>query len=139
MTHLISKRSVSYIDASTMIKAALNKAKELGCNQNIAIVDNGGNLLAFARMDDASILGIEGAQRKAYTALLGVGTETFYNAIKHNEGTVHGLSHLPGAIMVPGGLPILAHGETVGGIGASGGLPEEDVICAQAGLDAISS
>ena len=138
MANLITKKCVSYTDASRMVSAALEKAEELGCSQNIAVVDCGGNLLAFARMDDAPILGITGAQRKAHTALLGIGTEAFYDAIKHHEGTVHGLSNLPGTIMVPGGLPIVIDKQTVGGIGASGGMPEEDVACAQAGLDAIA-
>jgi uncharacterized protein GlcG (DUF336 family) len=139
MVNLISRKSVSYGDAARMVEAALLKAKELGCSQSIAVVDCGGNLLAFGRMDAAPILGIEGAQRKAYTSLLGVGTEAFYDAIKNHAGTVHGLSSLTGSIMVPGGLPIIFQGETVGGIGASGGMPEEDVACAQAGLDAIAN
>ena len=139
MKKLISKKSVSYSDAAKMVEAAMEKAKDLGCAQNIAVVDCGGNLLAFGRMDDAPILGIEGAQRKAYTSLLGIGTEAFYGAIKNHEGTVHGLSNLPGSIMVPGGLPINVQSGTVGGIGASGGMPEEDVACAQAGLDAIAT
>lgn len=138
MVRLVTKHSVSYEDAARMVEAALDKAKELGCSQNIAVVDCGGNLLAFARMDDAPIMGIQGAQRKAHTSLLGIGTEAFYDAVKDHEGTVHGLSHLPESIMVPGGLPIVVENETVGGIGASGGMPEEDVACAQAGLDAFA-
>jgi len=72
-------------------------------------------------------------------AVLGVGTEAFYNAIKNHEGTVHGLSNLPGSIMVPGGLSIIVEGAIVGGIGASGGMPEDDIACAHAGLDAIAT
>ena len=139
MANLISKNSVSYVDASKMVESALAKAAQLGCDQNVAVVDCGGNLLAFGRMDNAPILGIEGAQRKAHTSLLGVGTEAFYEAIKNHDGTVHGLSHLPGSIMVPGGLPIIIDGEVVGGIGSSGGMPEEDIACSQAGIDAIAT
>ena len=135
MANLVSKRSIAYEDAARMVMAGIRKAKELECSQNIAVVDCGGNLLAFGRMDNAPILGIEGAQRKAHTSLLGVGTAEFYDAVKDHTGTVHGLSNLPGSIMVPGGLPIIIDGEIVGGIGASGGMPEEDVACSQAGLD----
>jgi uncharacterized protein GlcG (DUF336 family) len=103
------------------------------------VVDIGGNLVSFARMDDAPIMGIEGAQRKACSALLGVSTADFYDGVKGHEGTVHGLSHLPGSIMVPGGVPIVIAGEVVGGIGASGGLPEEDVACAEAGMAVLAS
>lgn len=137
MVSLISKRSIAYEDAARMVEAAIGKSKELGCNQNIAVVDCGGNLLAFGRMDDAPILGITGAQRKAHTSLLGIGTAEFYDAVKDHQGTVHGLSHLPGSIMVPGGLPIVIDDEIVGGIGTSGGMPEEDIACSQAGLDIL--
>ena len=54
-----------------MVEAAIARAKELGVKQNVAVVDDGGNLKAFARMDGAPLLGIEGSQRKAYTALFG--------------------------------------------------------------------
>ncbi len=137
MAKLISRKTISYEDAARSLKAAMNKARELGCHQNVAVVDSSGNLLAFGRMDDAPILGIEGAQRKAHTSLLGIGTAQFYEAVKGHTGTVHGLSNLPGAIMVPGGLPVIIDGEVVGGIGASGGMPEEDVACSQAGLDEL--
>ncbi len=137
MANLISRQTISYEDAASMLKAAMTKAQELGCHQNVAVVDSSGNLLAFGRMDSAPILGIEGAQRKAHTALLGIGTAQFYDAVKDHTGTVHGLSNLPGAIMVPGGLPIIIDGQVVGGIGASGGMPDQDVACSQAGLDEL--
>ncbi len=139
MSHTISKQSITYAAAARMVDGALVRAGELGCNQVVAVVDVGGNLLAFARMDNAPIIGIEGAQRKAYTALLGISTEAFYEAIKDNQGVLLGLSELPGSIMVPGGLPVIVDGECVGGIGVSGGLQEEDVACAQAGLDVLAS
>ena len=137
MSKLVEKTSISYAAAQAMVDAAMEKARSLGCAQCVAVVDNAGHMLAMGRMDDAPVMGIEGCQRKAKTGLLGVGSAEFFEAIKHHDGTVHGLSHLPGSIMVPGGLPIRVEGQVVGGIGASGGLPEEDVACAQAGLEAV--
>jgi uncharacterized protein GlcG (DUF336 family) len=55
-----------------MVDKAVAKARELGVNENVAILDDGGNLKAFSRMDGAPILSIEIAQNKAYTALFGV-------------------------------------------------------------------
>ena len=89
-------------------------------------------------MDGALLLGIEGCQRKAFTALFGVGTQDLYSAIKDNQSLVIGLSHFPRATLVGGGLPIMIDGEVVGGIGVGGGTVDEDVACSQAGLDAIT-
>jgi uncharacterized protein GlcG (DUF336 family) len=101
------------------------------------VVDEGGNLKAFGRMDGAPLLGVEGCQRKAFTALFGVGTQDLYRAIQDDQSLVVGLSHFSRATMVGGGLPIVIEGEIVGGIGVGGGTVEEDVACSQAGLDAL--
>ena len=85
-----------------MVAAAIAKAEELGCKQNVAVVDDGGNLKAFGRMDGAPLLGVEGCQRKAFTALFGVGTQELYNAIKEDQSLVVGLSHFSRATMVGG-------------------------------------
>ena len=137
MANTIEKRSISYDAATKMIAAAIAKAEALGCGQNVAVLDDAGRLLAFGRMDGAPILGIEGCQRKAFTALFGVGTQDLYQAIKDDPSLVHGLSHFSNATMVGGGLPIIINGEVVGGIGVGGGSVEEDVACSQAGLDAL--
>ncbi len=131
-------RTISYEAAAAMVAAAVAKASELGCLQNVAVIDAGGNLKAFGRMDGALLLGTEGCQRKAFTSLFGVGTQALYAAIKDDPSLVHGLSHFSNATMVGGGLPIVIDGEVVGGIGVGGGSVEEDVACAQAGLDALA-
>ena len=129
-----TKQTISYAAAAAMVAAAIKKAEELGCKQNAAVVDDGGNLMAFGRMDGAPILGVEGCQRKAYTALFGVGTQDLYSAIKEDQSLVVGLSHFARATMIGGGLPIIVDGQVVGGIGVGGGSVEEDVACAQAGI-----
>jgi uncharacterized protein GlcG (DUF336 family) len=133
MAKSYAKQTISYAAAADMVKAAIEKAEELGCKQNVAVVDDGGNLKAFGRMDGAPILGVEGCQRKAYTALFGVGTQDLYGRIKDDQSLVVGLSHFAGATMIGGGLPIVADGEVIGGIGVGGGSVEEDVACAEAG------
>lgn len=137
MTKTITKQVISYAAATEMVAAAIAKAEALDCRQNVAVVDDGGRLVAFGRMDGAAILGIEGCQRKAFTALFGIGTEAFYDAIKDDPSLVHGLSHFTNATMVGGGLPILVDDAVVGAIGVGGGTVEEDVACAQAGVDAF--
>jgi uncharacterized protein GlcG (DUF336 family) len=65
-----------------MIDQAVAKARQMGVAENIAILDDGGNLKAFSRMDGAPILSIEIAQNKAYTALFGVSTQDLFNFIQ---------------------------------------------------------
>jgi len=133
-----TKKTITHELAARMVAAAITRAKELGAKQNVAVLDEGGNLKAFGRMDGAPILGIEGCQRKAYTALFGIGTEALYQRIKDDPSLLVGLSHFSRATVVGGGLPIRVNGEVVGGIGVGGGTVEQDVACAQAGLDVLS-
>ena len=137
MAKTYAKNTISYESAAIMVAAAIAKAEELGCKQNVAVVDDGGNLKAFGRMDGAPLLGVEGCQRKAFTSLFGVGTQDLYSAIKDDQSLVVGLSHFSRATMVGGGLPIVVDGEVIGGIGVGGGTVDEDVACSQAGLDAL--
>ncbi|PFN82740.1 cobalamin adenosyltransferase [Bacillus sp. AFS076308] len=121
-----------------MFDLAISKAKELGIKQNIAIVDDGGNLSGFIKMDGANILPAQIAQTKAYAALgFGMPTADWYEAIKDNPAVLQGLLQVDKMTILGGGLPIFLEGQLVGGIGVSGGSPEQDVECAQAALEAI--
>src|SRR5689334_20988309 len=82
MADVVKKHSISSELAQKMVDAAMAKARELGVAENVAIVDDGGNLKAFGRMDGAPILSIQMAQNKAYTALFGVSTQDFFNFIQ---------------------------------------------------------
>src|SRR3981189_2587091 len=82
MANVVRKHSISSELAQKMVDHAVAKAKELGVSENVAVVDDGGNLKAFSRMDGAPILSIEIAQNKAYTALFGVSTQDFFNFIQ---------------------------------------------------------
>jgi uncharacterized protein GlcG (DUF336 family) len=131
------KKAITYEIAARMVAAAIERAKTLNAKQNVAVLDEGGNLKAFGRMDRAPLLGIEGSQRKAYTALYGMSTVDLYKRIKDDPSRLIGLSHFSRATVVGGGLPIVIDGEVVGGIGVGGGTVEQDIACAQAGLEVI--
>ena len=77
MANVVKKHSISSELAQKMVDAAVAKAKEIGVSENVAILDDGGNLKAFSRMDGAPIPTIEIAQNKAYTALFGVSAGVF--------------------------------------------------------------
>src|ERR1700692_3494469 len=91
MADVVKKNSISFELAQKMVSAALTKAKELGVAENVAIVDDGGNLKAFGRMDGAPILCIEIAQNKAYSALFGVSTQDLFNFIQGDPSLLAGM------------------------------------------------
>src|SRR5258707_11483151 len=120
MAKLIKKHSISYELAQQMVKAAVKKAEELGVSENVVILDDGGNLKAFSRMDGAPILCIEMAQNKANTALLGVSTQEFFDFIQRDPSLLAGIPTLSRVAAWGGGFPIKVDGEIVGAIGLSG-------------------
>src|ERR1700745_4330136 len=135
MANVVKKYSISSELAQKMVNAAVAKAHGLCVSENVAILDDGGNLKAFSRMDGASIPTIEIAQNKAYTALFGVSTQDFFNFITRDPSLLVGIPTLSRVAAWGGGFPIKVDGEIVGAIGISG-APEvqNDVDCARAAL-----
>jgi uncharacterized protein GlcG (DUF336 family) len=144
MTDVVKKHSISSELAQRMLNAAVAKARELGVAENVVILDEGGNLKAFSRMDRAPIPTIEMAQNKAYTALLGVSTQEFFNFIQRDPSLLAGVPALSRIAAWGGGFPIKVDGEIVGAIGLSGApTVQNDIDCARAALalvpDAVSA
>jgi uncharacterized protein GlcG (DUF336 family) len=134
MSNVIQKNSISSDLAQKMVEAAVAKAIALGVPENVAVLDDGGNLKAFARMDGAPILSIQIAQNKAYTALFGLATQDLFNYIQTDPSLLAGIPQLARVAAYGGGFPIKIDGAIVGAIGVSGGTVPNDVDCAQAGL-----
>ena len=114
--NVIKKHSISSELAQKMVHAAVAKARELGVSENVAILDDGGNLKAFGRMDGAPIPTTEMAQNKAYTALFGVSTQEFFNFIQSDPSLLAGIPTLARMAAWGGGFPIKVNGEVVGAI-----------------------
>lgn len=130
---------VTIEQAEKAIKAARKKAVELGTQMCIAIVDSGGNLKAFDRMDGAWVGSIDIAQKKAKTAVFfGMKTGAI-GGLSQPGGPLYGIEHSnDGLITFPGGIPIVdTDGEMSGAIGVSGSSVENDDAVAQAGAQAI--
>jgi uncharacterized protein GlcG (DUF336 family) len=139
MANVVKKHSISSELAQKMVNAAVAKARELGVTENVAILDDGGNLKAFSRMDGTPIPTIEMAQNKAYTALLGVSTQDFFNFIQGDPSLLAGLPTRARVVAWGGGFPIKVDGEIVGAIGLSGApTVQNDVDCARAALAVVS-
>ncbi len=139
MANVVQKHSISSELAQKMVDKAVAKARELGVSENVAILDDGGNLKAFSRMDGAPVPTIEMAQNKAYTALLGVSTQDFFNFIQGDPSLLAGIPSLSRVAAWGGGFPIKVDGEIVGAIGVSGApTVQNDVDCARAALALVS-
>ena len=139
MANVVKKYSISSELAQKMVDKAVAKAREIGVSENVAILDDGGNLKAFSRMDGAPILCIEMALNKAYTALFGVSTQEFFNFIKGAPSLLAGVPTLARVAAWGGGFPIKVDGEIVGAIGVSGApTVQNDVDCARAALAVVT-
>ncbi|GGZ12947.1 GlcG/HbpS family heme-binding protein [Streptomyces poonensis] len=123
------------LDAAIRIAAAgETAAKEIGTAMNIAIVDAGGHLLHFTRMDDAWLGSIDLALRKAKTSVLFRMPSAALGEISQPGGPVYGIEHSNGGLIsFGGGMPIVdTDGRTVGAVGVSGGTADQDVHVAEA-------
>lgn len=124
-------------DARLLVAGAAARARAIGVPMCIAVTDESGNLLAFERMDGGKVTSITVAQDKAFTAAAARKATHEYNQACVPGNLVFGIhTALSGRLsVVGGGLPVLVDGEVVGAIGLSSGTPQQDMDCAQAGID----
>ncbi|MHB1033094.1 MAG: GlcG/HbpS family heme-binding protein [Pirellulales bacterium] len=125
--------------ANAAVAAALAKARELGVRMNIAVVDAGANLKAFARMDGAWLGSADISIRKARTARFFDMNTGEIGKLSQPGGSLFGIEHSNGGLITfPGGVPIRnAAGVVIGAIGVSGSLVENDHAVASAGAAAV--
>lgn len=130
---------LSLDDARILLAGASAKATEIGVPMCIAVTDDSGNLIAFERMDGGKAHSIMVATDKAFTAGAARKATHDYNAVNTPGSLAFGIhTECGGRIStVGGGLPVMVEGECVGGIGVSSGSPQQDMDCAQAGIDAF--
>lgn len=122
--------------AQAVIAAAVAEAKKHDWKMDVAVVDPGGNLLAFARMDGAQIASIAISEHKARAAAT-FRRETKLFETGMQSGLVYQLS-LDGVIGSRGGIPLVEDGKLIGAIGASGGAGSQDEVCAKAGAAVVN-
>lgn len=127
---------IAYDMAKTAMAAAESEATRNGWSVAIAIVDSGGNLVMLHRLDNAQLSAVRIAEEKARTAVeFRRPTKALQDAV---AGGGVGLRVLTfGAALAEGGVPIIAGGKIIGGIGASGVASHQDAQVAQTGADAV--
>ncbi len=124
--------------AQQLLETAVAQAHAMGQHSAIAIVDAAGELKAFRRMDGAAKLAVQISQDKAYTAVaFGMPTHMWHDFIKDDPPLRDGIVHTPRLIVFGGGFPITVDGETIGGIGVSGGHYSQDMEVAEAAIGLV--
>ncbi|MCH7812730.1 MAG: heme-binding protein [Planctomycetes bacterium] len=129
---------LSLDQARSAVGAALEKSQEIGVRMNIAVVDAGANLKAFARMDGAWLGSIDIAVKKARTARFFDMNSGEIGKLSQPGGPLYNIEHSNGGLITfPGGVPITdASGAIVGAIGVSGSTVEHDHAVAESGAAA---
>lgn len=128
---------ISLDRAQAAIDAAVAEAKKRNWKMNVAVVDSGGNLVAFQRMDSAMLASIQIAEHKSRAAA------TFRRPTKVFEDGIN-LMHLnyllafDGVIASRGGIPLIDRGAIIGAIGCSGGTDSQDEVVSEAGAAVIN-
>jgi uncharacterized protein GlcG (DUF336 family) len=132
---------LTQVGAMTILRGALDKAQSLGLAASVAVVDDGGHLLAFGRSEEAKLYSVAISQAKARSAAL----TRFPSGKRSPSGTERDDHHAiaitlaagPGSfVTIPGGFPIIVNGRCVGAVGASG-ASKNDVNIAKAGIAAF--
>ena len=131
---------ITALQARAVVDGAILKSVDLGLNMDIAVVDAGGNLKAFLRMDGAWLGSIDIAVKKARTARLFDMPTGDIGGLSQPGGPLYGIEHSNGGLVTfPDGVPLRASdGTVIGAVGVSGSSVEDDHAVAVAAGEAIT-
>lgn len=136
MNDIRTAPKLTHQGALRLLTAAMEAASAMGVPQCISVVDEGCNLLAFVRMDDARVLSVQSATRKAMTAAT-TGLPTGH--IDPAKAGALAAATDGKMINLLGGLPLIAGGHVVGGLGVGSGTSEQDLEVAQIAVAAFEA
>jgi uncharacterized protein GlcG (DUF336 family) len=135
---VLTHKDMSLALAQTIAQAAMEKCTAQGYGVSVVVVDRAGQTIVALRGDKAGPHTMENARRKAYTAMtFRIPTSQYADRYAENDPVVAQQVTLPNVIAIPGGLPVKAGDEVIGGAGISG-TPGVDEPCVQAGLDKVA-
>jgi uncharacterized protein GlcG (DUF336 family) len=139
MSELLVRRTVTHGLARVGIERAIEESRAMNCLTCIAVLDNGGHLISFDRMDGAPFQSSQVAQDKAYSvAGNGLATHEFWEMAKDEPWLVHNVGQVAGLVVLGGGVPIYRDDEFIGAVGVSGkSNMAEDRAIAEAAVAAI--
>ena len=134
MEDFVPTHRISHEACRKMLDAGVRKADELGCKVSLAVVDDGGTLIAFLRMDGARFFSGRATIKKAITSA----SQRLPSGYFPKEGEVSMQIRMDGDFTnIEGGFPITVAGEVVGAVAAGGAKVEQDVEVAKAALAAL--
>jgi uncharacterized protein GlcG (DUF336 family) len=135
----VTKRTIALETAMALIAAAHAKATDLGVPMAVAVVDEGGLLKAFGRMDGVnSAATVDIVQMKAYSAAsFRTPTHQIAEGVMENGPRAASLANIPRFTLLGGGFPIKDGDVVIGGLGVGGGSPDQDVEVGEAALAAV--
>lgn len=125
---MLSVPRIDLDEARRLVAAATARSAEIGVPMCIAVVDESGYLVAFDRMDGAKVTSVSIAIDKAFTAAGARNATSFYGAASRPDGPAWGINQTNGGhfCVIGGGLPVVADGVVIGGLGLSGGTAAQD-------------
>ena len=134
---LVMHKDLSLGVAKTIAETAVAACAAKGYAESAVVVDRDGDTIVAMRGDEAAPLTMENARRKAYTAMtFKQATADYAKKLQDPNSVAHQQVTLPNVIAIPGGQPIRAGNQVIGGVGASGS-PGFDDDCVNAGLDKV--
>ncbi len=133
---LADRKALTLAEAKKIVAAAEADAAKTNLTMAIAIIDEGGHLVLFEKMDETQTGSVDVAIAKARSAaLFKRPTKVFEDAVQGGRTVILGLD---GVVPIEGGMPLLAAGKLVGAIGVSGGTAQQDGVVAHAGAAVLS-
>jgi uncharacterized protein GlcG (DUF336 family) len=127
---------ISLEQANKALSVGVAEAKKHNWKLNLAVVDSGGNLVAFNRMDGGQLASIAISEHKArFAATYRRETKVYEKAV--NDSHVLSVLSLDGAIASRGGIPVVADGKLIGAVGCSGGTGSQDEVVCKAMVEAL--
>ena len=139
MDGLIPRRTISLELALALLSRVRDEAAARNLSLAVAVVDDGGHLVASQRMDGAALGAMTLAAGKAYTSVLWAApTGDFMESTQPGGDDWGWNSTDPRIVVYEGGLPLLVDGELVGGVGASGAAAADDAECVTAAMRSLN-
>lgn len=135
----IAESNMSWEAAAAITRAAIEHARAKEINVCAAVVDRHGTLISLLRLPGTPFHSTDIAVDKAYTAAsFGLPTGEWAKVLSHHSAAVQqGIPLRPRMILFGGGIPVMHEGVCIGAIGISGGSEDQDIECAQKGLEAL--
>jgi glc operon protein GlcG len=134
---MFTKSALTLTEANQLVEAALAEAKQNGWSVAVAVVDDGGHLLAMQRMEDCAAVSAYIAIEKARSSALGRRETKIYEDMINNGRNAF-LSVPVITATMEGGVPVMHNGHVVAAVGVSGVKPDQDAQVAKAGAAALS-